>query len=96
MIALITEKDGKLNARLLSEDSKIGDIYNEIKNADRYEITHETVDMDPYRRWTNLQSHMNNFKENVLRDQSLNFTEEQKKLMWDMLDVGDKLFKLFY
>ena len=95
MIALITEKDGKLSAKCLSEDTKIGDIYDNIKDADKYAITHESVDLDPYRRWTTLERFMRDFKDKVIRDTSINFTEEQKKLMWDMLDAADRVFKLF-
>ena len=95
MIALITEKGGELNAKCLSEDTKIGDIYDKIKDADRYAITHETVDLDPYRRWTTLERLMRDFKDKVIRDTSIKFTEEQKSLMWDMMEAADKVFKLF-
>lgn len=95
MIALITEKDGKLSAKCLSEDTKIGDIYTDIENADKYAITHESVDLDPYHRWTTLERFMRDFKDKVIHDTSINFTEEQKKLMWDMLYAADRVFKLF-
>ena len=94
MIALITEKNGKLNARCLCEDSRLGGFYSEIKESDRYAITHASMDTEFYCKSTELQNKMKKFKDDVLRDMSLNFTEEQRKLMWDMLDSADNLLKI--
>ena len=94
MIVLITEKNGKLKATCLCEDSKLGDFYSEINEADWYAIKHASIDTECYRKHMELQNKMSQFKDDVLRDMSLNFTEEQKKLMWDMLDSADNLLKI--
>jgi len=94
MYVLITEKDGELNALLLTSDSKISDVIEEIKKADKYAIKTAFISPSVYEKKYDLNSALIDFRTCGITDgATFDFTDKQKESIEKLIEACNEMVK---
>ena len=91
MYALVTEKDKAFKVVLLSTDSKVKTIIDNITDVDKYSMQRICFDTEIIELKEKLNQALFDLRFYVLNDSSILLTESQREKINNAIETGDKL-----
>lgn len=97
MHALVTNQNGEYSVKLLSDESKVGEILSSLKDVTDYKIVYASHTLDIAQRYLRLQGACSAFRTMLynLDREKFPFTDEQKKTINEFVDASKLLTDLF-